>query len=269
MFNLQDWDETRDVPKNVSRLQCRSLNTRTGEVCRLTIPVSCGSDPLFSSWYIRKPAALHGCSQDLKSQNPRPEAETLFKTKTRPRRWTLKTETRPRRSIFPNSRDRDVQPSRPRRDRDVPKNVSRPPRDRDVQDQDYIPYAELDVEAPSLMKIVGVMFSERGLNTFVFRPHCGEAGPAHHLVSGFMLAQNISHGLLLRKVCCCGRTWTRPLQTSTLSSVQITVDNALYIKPNTEPSANHTQRWRIGLQFLRVRKCTLVMFLSHMTLVDI
>ena len=38
------------------------------------------------------------------------------------------------------------------------------------------------------------------MNTFVFRPHCGEAGPAHHLISGFMLAQNISHGLLLRKV---------------------------------------------------------------------
>ena len=43
---------------------------------------------------------------------------------------------------------------------------------------------------------------ERGFNTFVLRPHCGEAGPAHHLVSAFMLAENISHGLLLRKVCC-------------------------------------------------------------------
>jgi AMP deaminase len=40
----------------------------------------------------------------------------------------------------------------------------------------------------------------RGLNTFTLRPHCGEAGPAHHLVTAFMLAQNISHGLLLRKV---------------------------------------------------------------------
>jgi len=41
---------------------------------------------------------------------------------------------------------------------------------------------------------------ERGLNTFVFRPHCGEAGPVQHLVSAFMLCQSISHGLLLRKV---------------------------------------------------------------------
>ncbi|XP_071807049.1 AMP deaminase 2-like isoform X2 [Asterias amurensis] len=40
---------------------------------------------------------------------------------------------------------------------------------------------------------------ERGFNTFVLRPHCGEAGPVHHLVTAFMLAENISHGLLLRK----------------------------------------------------------------------
>ena len=37
-------------------------------------------------------------------------------TRPRPRRYIFKTETRPRRSIFPNSRDRDVQHSRPRRD---------------------------------------------------------------------------------------------------------------------------------------------------------
>lgn len=43
-------------------------------------------------------------------------------------------------------------------------------------------------------------FSERGLNTFVLRPHCGEAGPVQHLVCGYMLSENISHGLLLRKV---------------------------------------------------------------------
>lgn len=41
---------------------------------------------------------------------------------------------------------------------------------------------------------------EQGLNTFVLRPHCGEAGPVQHLVCGFLLCDNISHGLLLRKV---------------------------------------------------------------------
>lgn len=41
---------------------------------------------------------------------------------------------------------------------------------------------------------------QQGLNTFVLRPHCGEAGPATHLSAGFLLAENISHGLMLRKV---------------------------------------------------------------------
>ncbi|GFS38292.1 AMP deaminase 2 [Nephila pilipes] len=40
----------------------------------------------------------------------------------------------------------------------------------------------------------------RGLNTFVLRPHCGEAGAIQHLISGFLLSENISHGLQLRKV---------------------------------------------------------------------
>lgn len=42
--------------------------------------------------------------------------------------------------------------------------------------------------------------NERGLNTFVIRPHCGEAGPVQHLVAGFMMCESIAHGLLLRKV---------------------------------------------------------------------
>uniref|UniRef100_A0A672PU22 AMP deaminase n=1 Tax=Sinocyclocheilus grahami TaxID=75366 RepID=A0A672PU22_SINGR len=40
---------------------------------------------------------------------------------------------------------------------------------------------------------------ERGLNTFQFRPHCGEAGSITHLVSAFLTADNISHGLNLKK----------------------------------------------------------------------
>ncbi|XP_015785478.1 AMP deaminase 2 isoform X2 [Tetranychus urticae] len=40
---------------------------------------------------------------------------------------------------------------------------------------------------------------ERGMNTFVLRPHCGEAGHIQHLVGGYLLSENISHGLLLRK----------------------------------------------------------------------
>ncbi|GLB38642.1 putative metallo-dependent hydrolases superfamily, adenosine and AMP deaminases family protein [Lyophyllum shimeji] len=40
----------------------------------------------------------------------------------------------------------------------------------------------------------------RGFNTFVFRPHCGEAGDTDHLTSAFLTSQSISHGILLRKV---------------------------------------------------------------------
>ncbi|XP_013880830.1 AMP deaminase 3b [Austrofundulus limnaeus] len=40
---------------------------------------------------------------------------------------------------------------------------------------------------------------DRGLNTFQFRPHCGEAGSITHLVSAFLTADNISHGLNLKK----------------------------------------------------------------------
>ncbi|XP_034065368.1 AMP deaminase 2 isoform X1 [Gymnodraco acuticeps] len=49
------------------------------------------------------------------------------------------------------------------------------------------------------MTVLNHLRRQRGFPTLVLRPHCGEAGPIHHLVSGFMLSENISHGLLLRK----------------------------------------------------------------------
>lgn len=42
--------------------------------------------------------------------------------------------------------------------------------------------------------------AKRGFNTLTLRPHCGEAGDPEHLVSAYLLAQGISHGILLRKV---------------------------------------------------------------------
>lgn len=42
--------------------------------------------------------------------------------------------------------------------------------------------------------------AERGFNTFVFRPHCGEAGDTDHLAAAFLTSYGISHGILLRKV---------------------------------------------------------------------
>ncbi|KZF23839.1 AMP deaminase [Xylona heveae TC161] len=41
---------------------------------------------------------------------------------------------------------------------------------------------------------------QRGFNTFLLRPHCGEAGDTDHLASAALCCHSISHGLLLRKV---------------------------------------------------------------------
>ncbi|KAF9361450.1 AMP deaminase [Mortierella sp. AD094] len=41
---------------------------------------------------------------------------------------------------------------------------------------------------------------KRKFNTFVLRPHCGEAGDTDHLTSAFLTSVGISHGILLRKV---------------------------------------------------------------------
>jgi AMP deaminase len=41
---------------------------------------------------------------------------------------------------------------------------------------------------------------QRGFNTFLLRPHCGEAGETDHLAAAVLCAHSISHGILLRKV---------------------------------------------------------------------
>jgi AMP deaminase len=38
------------------------------------------------------------------------------------------------------------------------------------------------------------------VDTFVLRPHCGEAGDPDHLSSAFLTSHSIAHGILLRKV---------------------------------------------------------------------
>lgn len=50
------------------------------------------------------------------------------------------------------------------------------------------------------MTILNHLRRERGMHSFVLRPHCGEAGSVQHLLGGYLLSENISHGLLLRKV---------------------------------------------------------------------
>lgn len=49
------------------------------------------------------------------------------------------------------------------------------------------------------MTSLNVLRKHRGFNTFVLRPHCGEAGDLEHLSAAVICCHSISHGLLLRK----------------------------------------------------------------------
>ncbi|KAF2198435.1 AMP deaminase [Delitschia confertaspora ATCC 74209] len=52
----------------------------------------------------------------------------------------------------------------------------------------------------SNMSSLNVWRKQRGFNTFLLRPHCGEAGDTDHLAAAVLCCHSISHGLLLRKV---------------------------------------------------------------------
>ncbi|OJJ46327.1 hypothetical protein ASPZODRAFT_133366 [Penicilliopsis zonata CBS 506.65] len=80
---------------------------------------------------------------------------------------------------------------------------------------------------------------ERGFNTFVLRPHCGEAGDPDHLAVGFLCCHSISHGILLRKV---------PLLQYLFYLDQIGIamsplsNNALFLTYDKNPFANFFKR---------------------------
>nr|XP_021191882.2 AMP deaminase 2 [Helicoverpa armigera] len=67
-------------------------------------------------------------------------------------------------------------------------------------DEENPPYAYYLYYMYANMSVLNQLRKEQGLNTFVLRPHCGEAGPPVHLSAAFLLSENISHGLMLRKV---------------------------------------------------------------------
>lgn len=46
---------------------------------------------------------------------------------------------------------------------------------------------------------LNILRQSKGLNTFEYRPHCGEAGDTSHLAAAFLTADKINHGILLRK----------------------------------------------------------------------
>ncbi|XP_037936468.1 AMP deaminase 2 isoform X3 [Teleopsis dalmanni] len=92
-----------------------------------------------------------------------------------------------------DSVDDESKPENPLFDGDI----STPPNWTEV---DNPPYAYYIYYMYANITVLNQFRKDRGLNTFVLRPHCGEAGPVQHLVCGYLMAENISHGLLLRKV---------------------------------------------------------------------
>ncbi|XP_034046757.1 AMP deaminase 3 [Thalassophryne amazonica] len=64
---------------------------------------------------------------------------------------------------------------------------------------DNPPYSYYVFHMYANIMVLNNLRKERGLSTFTFRPHCGEAGSITHLVSAFLTADNISHGLNLKK----------------------------------------------------------------------
>lgn len=92
-----------------------------------------------------------------------------------------------------DSVDDESKPENPFVDREVPKPEQ-------WRETDNPPYAYYQYYMYANMTVLNHLRIKQGFNTFVLRPHCGEAGAVQHLVCGFMMAENISHGLLLRKV---------------------------------------------------------------------
>ena len=52
------------------------------------------------------------------------------------------------------------------------------------------------------MASLNIWRKRRGFNTFVLRPHCGEAGDPDHLAAAVLCCHSISHGVTLRKMPC-------------------------------------------------------------------
>eukprot|EP00971_Amphidinium_carterae_P013121 258657-Amphidinium_carterae.1 len=77
----------------------------------------------------------------------------------------------------------------------------------DIVDNPSYKYYSYYIQAN--IQILNQLRSLRGLNTFSFRPHAGEAGEVHHLDTAFLLADGINHGINLRKA---SRAFLNPRQ---------------------------------------------------------
>ncbi|KAI0561664.1 AMP deaminase [Gracilaria domingensis] len=61
------------------------------------------------------------------------------------------------------------------------------------------PYSYYSFFIYSNLAVLNQLRESKGLNTFTYRPHAGEAGDIDHLATSFLLAHGINHGLNLKK----------------------------------------------------------------------
>lgn len=71
---------------------------------------------------------------------------------------------------------------------------------KDWQSKQNPPYSYWIYHLFANMTSLNTFRRQRAFNTFLLRPHCGEAGDSEHLAVALLCSHSISHGLLLRKV---------------------------------------------------------------------
>ena len=74
-----------------------------------------------------------------------------------------------------------------------------PPTPEEWSSGDNPPYSYWTYYLYANIATLNQLRSTRGLSTFSFRPHAGEAGDLNHLASVFLTATGINHGIQLRK----------------------------------------------------------------------
>jgi len=61
------------------------------------------------------------------------------------------------------------------------------------------PYAMFSYYIAANLIVLNKLRQSKGMTTFAYRPHSGEAGDVEHLAAGFLLARSINHGLVLQR----------------------------------------------------------------------
>ena len=119
------------------------------------------------------------------------------------------------------------------------------------------PYAYWMYYTYANLCVLNQLRAQRGLCTFQFRPHCGEAGDPEHLISTYLVAHQINHGILLRKNAALQYLYY-------LSQIGIAVsplsNNKLFLDYNKSPFPKYFQvriRFRITAFCVHFSHCSL------------